>query len=261
MSEATDYASDVYTLWWREGAIFFRNRIRLVSSFFQPILWLVLMGYGIRNGLVKQVNGVDYIYYIVPGVMGLTMLFGATQGGMALLQEKDHGFLLEVLVAPVRRTSILLGKALGLTTRGVFRASLTLLVAIILGMRFGGVLDTAYALVGAFVTLLLLGIPLLTLGLIAAWELDDLQAFGSASQWLVMPLYFLSGALYPVDKLPDWLRYVTYVDPLTYGVDALRSFLVGIPTSAAPLWVDLGILFVFGVVTLVWGARVFSKTE
>jgi len=185
----------------------------------------------------------------------MTLLFAATMSGASVIWDKEFGFLKEVLVAPVSRFSIILGRSLGGMTIAIAQALIIVAIAIVMGMKISSVS-------GFFLSIVFMILTCATftgLGLILATKLSDTEGFMSIINLIVMPIFFLSGAFFPLEVMPAWVRYIMYIDPLTYGIDGLRGTLVG--GAAFPLWLDFAVLLVLSIVLAGLGAYFFSKME
>jgi ABC-2 type transport system permease protein len=244
---------DVAVLWRREVAKFVRPPARTLILLLTPLMWLLVFGIGLQRGLGAKVNGLDYVHFILPGLIGMNLLTSSARGGNSILRDKEWGFLKEVLVAPVPRSHILLGIGLGVVSRSAVQAALLMLAGAAIGVNYGATVAAAaqaIALTFGFLFLLGLGLVGLTIGL--AWRLDDLQSYSAASNAVVFPLTLLSGALFPVQNLPWWLDAPIHANPITYGVDALRQAMLG-ADAVRPhfdLLLDVGVLLAFLAATL-----------
>ncbi|EMA40481.1 ABC transporter permease [Halococcus hamelinensis] len=246
----------IYGLWLRDVKRFLRTPSRIVGSLAMPLLFLVFLGFGLDGAAIPGLPaGIDYIEYLVPGILGFSMLFGASFAGLAILSDQDVGFLKEILVAPVSRTSIVLGRTAGGSTTAIVQAALILVVSIPLGFEVTGWLSVPLAAV----FLVLIALTFVGFGIVLASQFSDSEGFGLIVQFVVFPLFFLSGAIYPLSGLPRVVQYVAMVNPLTYGVDGLRGALVG--ASSYPLVVDFGALVVSSVVMVSLGAYLFERVE
>ncbi|WP_135820161.1 ABC transporter permease [Halostella litorea] len=246
----------VYALWLRDVKRFLRTPSRIVGSIAMPLLFLVFLAFGFGGAAIPGLpEGVDYLQYLVPGMVGFTMLFGASFAGLSILSDQDVGFLKEILVAPISRTSIVLGRIAGGSTTALVQAALILLLSLPLGFRIASPLSLPLA----FLVLVLIAVTFVGFGVALASQFSDSEGFGLVVQFVIFPLFFLSGAIYPVASLPEPVQLLAYVNPLTYGVDALRAVLVG--TSAHPLAVDFGALVVSSVVTVGVGTYLFERVE
>ncbi|MFC6768111.1 ABC transporter permease [Natrinema soli] len=246
----------IYGLWLRDTKRFLRSPSRIVGSLAMPLLFLVFMGFGFQGAAIPGLpEDVDYLQYLVPGIVGFTMLFGASFAGLSILADQDVGFLKEILVAPVSRTSIVLGRIAGGSTTALVQALLILGLSIPLG--FAPVSLLSLPIAAAF--LVLLAITFVGFGIALASQFSDSEGFGLIVQFVIFPLFFLSGALYPLEGLPSSVRYLAYANPLTYGVDGLRAVLVG--TSSFSVLLDLGALVVSSVAMVAIGAALFQRVE
>lgn len=206
-------------VWRRELIRFWRDKLRMVTSLIQPILFLFVLGTGLstlaKHGMPPGVNLRTFLY---PGVLAMSALFTALFSAGSIVWDREFGFLREMLVAPVSRGSIVLGKCLGGTTVATFQGIIILILAGLAGVPYRPTL--ILTLIGE---LLLLSFTLTAFGVMMAARIQQFQAFMAVTQMLVMPLFFLSGALYPLEGLPTWLTVLTRIDPLTYIVGPMRS--------------------------------------
>jgi len=246
----------VYALWLRDVKRFLRAPSRIIGSIAMPLLFLVFLGFGFSGAAIPGLpEGVDYLQYLVPGMVGFTMLFGASFAGMSILSDQDVGFLKEILVAPVSRTSIVLGRIAGGSTTALVQAGLILVLSIPLGFE----VDSLLSLPLAVVFLVLIAVTFVGFGVALASQFSDSEGFGLVVQFVIFPLFFLSGAIYPVGSLPEPVQLLALANPLTYGVDGLRAVLVG--TSSYPVAVDLGALVLSSVVMVGIGTYLFERVE
>ncbi|GAB7011086.1 ABC transporter permease [Halorubrum trueperi] len=246
----------IYALWLRDVKRFLRTPSRIVGSVAMPLLFLVFLAFGFSGVAIPGLpEGVDYLQFLVPGMVGFTMLFGASFAGLSILSDQDVGFLKEILVAPVSRTSIVLGRIAGGSTTALVQAILILLLSIPLGFRVVSLLSLPLALV----FLLLIAVTFVGLGVALASQFSDSEGFGLVVQFVIFPLFFLSGAIYPISSFPTPVQFLALVNPLTYGVDGLRAVLVG--ASEYPLALDFGALLVSSAVTVGVGTYLFERVE
>src|SRR5947209_5233258 len=225
--------SVIYVLWLRELRRYVRSRAQIVASLGQPILYLVALGFGLGPVFQKAGQG-SYVQFVAPGIMAMTILFSSVFSGMGLLWDRQFGFLKETLVAPVPRIQIMLGRTLGAATVAVIQGLLVAIVCFVAGFR---IVDVRTAPV-ALVFMLLIASLFAALGTAIGSVLQNIQGFQLIMNFLVMPIFFLSGALYPLSNLPTFLSVVTRLDPLAYGVDGLRTTLIGVAHFG--LLVDVG---------------------
>jgi ABC-2 type transport system permease protein len=246
----------IYVLWLREMKRYFRARSRIVGSLLQPLFFLVFLGLGFKRMPVPGLEaGVDYLRFLVPGILGMTLLFSSAMQGLSVLWDREFGFLKEIMVAPVSRTSIVLGRIAGGTTTTMVQGLLMLALTFVIGFRIKGFLPFLWSL--AF--MVLIAFTFIGLGLIFASRMKDMQGFGLIVNFVIFPIFFLSGALYPLANLPHWIQVLSYADPLTYGVDGLRGTLIGM--SVHPVLLDFVILSAWAVLMVVLGTVFFEKSE
>jgi ABC-2 type transport system permease protein len=240
----------VYAVWWREFKVFQREKSRVVSSIAQPLMWLFLFGSGI--GANVSVSGVNYQDYIYPGILAMSVLFGSVFFGLYIVWDRKLDVLKAVLVAPVSRISIFFGKVLGGCT------DITLQVIILFLFSFLFPTINPWGIPLAFLILFITSIAMVSMGLAIGSLFDSLEGFQVVSTFLVFPLFFLSGALFPVnDRLPGWLQGAVKLNPLTYTVDGVRGALLEL--NAFPLYADLGIVVFFAVLMILAGSALFSR--
>ncbi|MFP4083092.1 MAG: ABC transporter permease [Candidatus Aminicenantes bacterium] len=246
----------VYVLWLREMKRFLRARSRVVGALAMPLFFLAFLGLGFRRIAVPGLEGdVNYIRFLVPGIIGMSLLFSSTFAGLSVLWDREFGFLKEIMVAPVNRVSIVLGRMAGGMTTALIQAVLILGISFLMGFKITSLPSVFLALV--FMTLI--AVTFIGLGLIFASKMKDIQGFSIIMNFVIFPLFFLSGALYPLDNFPFWLRYLSHIDPLTYGVDGLRGTLVGI--SSYTLAVNFIVLASFSLAMIFLGTYFFEKSE
>jgi ABC-2 type transport system permease protein len=244
----------IYILWLREMKRYFRSPAQIVAALGQPMLYMLALGFGLGPVFEKSGHG-SYIQFLAPGVIAMTILFSGAFSGIGLLWDRQFGFLKETLVAPVPRTHVMIGRTLGGATVAMFQGALVLIACVIVGFRPVSLV----AVPAVLLTMALIAIVFCAFGTAIGSRLENMQAFPLVMNFLMMPLFFLSGALYPLDGLPTALRAITNVNPLSYGVDGLRTTLIGTAHFGLPL--DLGVLAAVAVVFLGLGAYSFSKIQ
>jgi ABC-2 type transport system permease protein len=249
-----------YTLWLREIKRFVRDRTRLVTSFVQPLLWLVIFSAAFNSRFVLPA-GLNYQQVILPGIVGQTLLFTAMFMGINVIWDKEFGFMKEILVAPVSRLTIFLGKMVGDSTDALFQGIIVFVVGIAIGIPINPI-----AILYAIPIMILITFGMVSIGLVLASFMGNLEGFGAIQTFVNLPLFFLSGALFPLKggSLPTWLTAVAAGNPLTYGVDALRQVVLGgawAPLAIQPLWVDLGVVAAFDLVMVGVGTWAFTKMK
>jgi len=244
----------VFALWLREVKRYLRSRTQVVASLGQPLMYLLVLGFGLGPVFEKAGQG-DYLQFVAPGVVGMTILFSSIFSGVGLLWDRQFGFLKETLVAPVPRIQIMTGRTLGGATTALIQGTLVLTVCLVAGFRphdWGGVLL-------GFLFMALIAVVFAALGTIIGSALRDMQGFQLVMNFLVMPIFFLSGALYPLSNLPAALAVATRLDPLSYGVDGLRGAFIGQSHFGVPI--DFTVLVALAALFLALGARAFSRIQ
>ena len=255
-----EFMGDIYSIWLREMIRYVRARSRVVTSLITPLLWLIIFGTGFSNSLSFGAGGTtNYINFLAPGILGMTVLFTSMFSGMSVMFDKEFGFLKEILVAPVSRTSIVIGKALGGTTQAAIQGILILGLSYFIGVRISGTLGLAAALVLILVTMFFIGMGFVGLGISIATRLENIEGFQVIMNLLVLPIFFLSGAFFPVTSLPNWMKALVDINPLAYGVDALRYAVTGLHTYA--LMTDLAVVIGFFVLMTVVGSILFRNVR
>lgn len=252
-----------YTLWLRELKRFFRLKSRVIGSLATPLFFLIFLG----MAPIRLPNAAEggYISFLAPGIIGMIMLFASMGAGFNLLWDKEFGFLKEIMIAPVKRRTIILGKTAGGVTTALIQGLLILIFALPLGLKLTGI-HSQFSVAGfslgflaAIVFMALISFTFTGLGMAFASKMKDFHGFQLIWQLLIFPVFLTSGALFPVDAFPEWLRYVAYINPLTYGVDGMRGSLIGISTM--PLFVDFVALLISSAIMTSIGVYLFDKAE
>jgi ABC-2 type transport system permease protein len=244
----------VYALWRRDMLKFLRDRRGLITSMVRPFLWLLAFGFGLRASVNLPGVGADFVSFLVPGMAAMTVLFSSMFAAISIVWEREFGFLKELLVAPIPRGAIVVAKLAAGSATATVEAALMLALAPLIGARF--------SVVGALVSLPLLaafGMAVNALGIVVAARMRSFEGFGSVVNFIIQPIFFLSGALYPIEGLPRALRVVVLVNPMSYVVDAVRGLCIG--SHAFPIALDLAVTV---GATLAFGAlarRAFDKME
>jgi ABC-2 type transport system permease protein len=246
--------SAIYILWLRELKRYSRSRAQVVASLGQPLLYLLALGFGLGPVFEKAGHG-SYLQFVAPGVVGMSVLFSSIFSGIGLLWDRQFGFLKETLVAPVPRLHIMIGRTLGGATVSMIQGTLVLTVCLIAGFRPASVSGLPIALV----FMALISIVFAALGTTIGSTLQNMQGFQLIMNFLVMPIFFLSGALFPLSNLPRPLAIATRLDPLTYGIDGLRGAFIGVAHFS--FTTNAAILCGFASVFLALGAYTFSKIQ
>jgi ABC-2 type transport system permease protein len=246
--------STIYIIWLRQIKRYLRSRARIIGSLGQPVLFLVALGFGFGPIFQKAGQG-NYIQFLGPGIIAMSILFTAIFSGIEMIWDRQFGFLKETLVAPVPRIHIMIGRTLGGATVALMQGLVVFLIALIAGFR-----PVSVAMLPlAFVFMVLIAILFTALGTAIASVLEDFQGFQLIMNFLVMPIFFLSGALFPLNDLPTVIAIITRVNPLSYGVDGLRGTLVSMTHFGFGL--DLLILSSITVILLGIGSWLFSRIQ
>lgn len=244
----------IYILWLREVKKYSRSRTQIIASLGSPIMYLGVLGFGLGPIFRKAGEG-SYLQFMAPGVIGMTVLFTSMFSGIALLWDRQFGFLKETLVAPVPRLWIMMGRTLGGATVSIFQGLLIFVMCFVAGFR-----PVSFSVIPlAILFMAMIAIVFAALGTVIGSSLTNMQGFQLVMNFLVMPIYFLSGALYPLNNLPKVLALLTRIDPLSYGVDGVRTVLTGVTHFG--LATDATVLVVVAILLLSAGAWRFSKIE
>jgi ABC-2 type transport system permease protein len=260
----------IYIIWYRDVLRYWRDRWRLVASLAQPLLFLVVFGSGLSSslgGAFGRGSGLSYIQFIYPGIIGMSILFTAIFGAMSIVWDREFGFLKEVLVAPIDRWAVAIGKALGGTTQAMIQGLILLVLAPLVGVKLS-VLTVVELLPLAAV----LAFGLASFGVAIASMMKSLQGFQVVMNFLLMPIFFLSGALFPLTNLPGWMTLLTRADPASYGIDPIRRVVLsnsgvsnayGLTVGGHVLSIPMeaGIMFAFGAVMLGVAVVMFQRRD
>jgi ABC-2 type transport system permease protein len=228
----------LWALTWRDLIRFVRDRSQVLGALARPLLWLLFMGKGLRSA-VPSVHGVDYEHFVFAGAIAMAVLFSGMFQSITMIWDREFGFLKEVLVAPIPRAAIVLGKVLSGGAVTTLQGLMTVAFAPLVGVHI--TLAQGLALVAVIVAL---SVSFTALGVVLATRMRSFEGFGVISNFVVLPLYFLSGGVFPIDRLPRWMSALVHVNPMTYGVDLMRSAL-GQPAHFSPA-VDLAVISAFG---------------
>lgn len=243
----------IYILWLRQLKRYVRSRARMVGSLGQPLLFLLALGFGFGS-IYQKAGGGDYMQFLAPGIIAMGILFTAMFTGIELIWDRQFGFLKETLVAPISRFQVMFGRTLGGATVSVVQGVLVFLIALAVGFKPNFTL-----LPIALVFMALVSLLFTALGTAIASHMQDMQGFPLVMNFIIMPLFFLSSALFPLHDAPDALIVAAKYDPLTYGVDGIRGALTG--NAFFSLYTDFAVLAVLCVIVLAIGTYMFSKIE
>jgi len=246
--------STIYILWLRQVKRYLRSRSRIIGSLAQPLLFLVALGFGFGPIYTKAGQG-NYIEFLVPGVMAMSILFTAMATGIEIIWDRQFGFLKETLVAPISRMNIMIGRTLGGATVSILQGLIVFGLSFIVGFKVAN----WHIFPLAFISMFLIAVIFTALGTAIASLLQDMQGFQLIMSFLIMPIFFLSGALFPLNGLPSALNIVVRANPLSYGVDSLRGTLVA--ASNFGLHTDFIALTLLALILLAIGSYLFSKIQ
>jgi ABC-2 type transport system permease protein len=248
------HLAKVYAIWLREFKVFLREKSRLVASTFTPILWLFVIGSGIGSATsISGAPGVEYQQFIFPGIVIMSIIFSSVFYGSYIIWDRKFDFLKSVMVAPVSRGTVFVGKTLGGMTNSLVQAMILLAIGAAIGIPF-----TPLSVMQAVAVILLLSFGLTSLGLALGSYMYSLEGFQMIVSFVVFPLFFLSGALFPLDNLPSWLYVLTAADPATYGVSALRGTMLGVGGDPA---LDFAILAAYTGALGLFGLYSFKRMK
>ena len=271
----------IYIIWYRDVLRYWRDRTRLVASLAQPLLFLIVFGTGLSSalsgagggigGAAGAAVGLTYTQFIFPGIIGMSVLFSAIFGAMSIVWDREFGFLKEVLVAPIDRSAVAIGKSLGGATQAMVQGLILLILAPLIGVKL--TLGSVAALVPL---VFVLAFALSAMGVAIASRMRSMQGFQVVMNFLMMPMFFLSGALFPLSGLPAWMTFLNRIDPAAYGIDPLRRVVLGgagVPSAVLdrlgltlfntvlPILVEAAILLGFGIVMLAIAVRNFRVRD
>ncbi len=249
--------STIYIMWLRQIKRYLRSKSRIIGSLGQPILYLFALGYGLGQVFASAGQG-NYIQFLAPGIIAMSVLFTSMFNGVEMIWDRQFGFLKETMVAPVSRFNIMFGRVLGGATVATMQGLLVFVLSFAAGFRLH-IHHAFWLLLLGLVFTFLIALLFTTLGTAIASMLTDFQGFQLIMSFVVMPTYFLSGAIFPLTNLPKVMSIITKIDPLTYGVDGLRGTLIA--ANHFPLHLDVLILVVLSLILLALGSYLFSLIE
>jgi ABC-2 type transport system permease protein len=243
----------IYTIWLRNMKRFIRSKSRIVGSIAMPAFFLLFLGFGLNSVVQMPGLGTNYIVFLVPGMVAMSVMFTSVFSGIQIIWDKQFGFLKETLVAPVTRLEIMLGQTAGGATTAVIQGFLILVLSLFIGLQVSSLAGFAVAVL----FMVLIGIAFTASGIAIASRMDDMTGFQLIMNFVIFPIFGLSGALFPISGLPGWLAPVTMLDPLTYGVEGIRYGLTGVSQINPALC--LAVIGGFAVAMTVVGAFLFRK--
>lgn len=244
----------IYILWLRQLKRYFRSKSRIIGSLGQPLLFLIALGFGLGPVFQKAGQG-NYLEFIAPGIIAMSILFTAVFSGIEIIWDRQFGFLKETLVAPITRWQIMIGRTLGGATVAIFQGLIVLILSTLLGFR----IETFALIPQMLIFMILISLLFTALGTAIASVLEDMQGFQLIMNFLIMPFFFLSGALFPLNGVPAVLQGIAAIDPLSYGVDGLRGTITG--QFHFGLSIDLIVLSAVTTFLIGIGTYLFSKIQ
>jgi len=253
------FIQTIYTIWQREIIRYWRDKTRIASTLFQPLMFLFIFGAGLSKTLAAGNFGVDFVQFMYPGIIAMSVMSVAFFSTISTVWDREFGFLKEILVAPVSRAAVALGKTLGATTIALIQALILLVLAPFIGVAIHFVI-----ILPLVIFMLLLAFAISGMGLLISSLMKTTESFGFVMQILIFPLFFISGAFFPLTAAPSWMRVFANVNPLTYGVDAMRQILLGnqiAPTILSNLSlhpIAINALFLLGFSAVMVSAAVWA---
>ncbi|MEK6538389.1 MAG: ABC transporter permease [Nitrospirota bacterium] len=253
----TSNFTGIYTIWLRDLRRFWRDKPRIIAATVQPALFLLILGTGLSRGITttfQTENHEGYLVFIFPGIIGMAILFTSVFSAISIVWDREIGFLKEVMVAPISRWAVAIGKSLGGGTVATLQGCLMLVFAPIIGVDMG-----IWTVIVLIPLMLFVAISLTSMGIVAAAYMHSMQGFTVVMNFIMLPMFFLSGAMFPIEKLPVWLDIMVKVNPMTYGVDLLRR--TTISTGHFSLFTDLLVMGIFGLVMTALAVVMFTRQE
>jgi len=244
----------IYILWLRQLKRYYRSKARMIGALGQPLLFLVALGFGF-GPIYQKAGGGNYIQFLTPGIIAMSILFIATFSGIEVIWDREFGFLKETLVAPVSRFKIMIGRTIGGATVSVLQGIIVLLISTLFGFRPISI----YLLFVSLIFMILIATLFTAVGTAIACLLTDMHAFQLIINFFIMPLFFLSGALFPLQGLPTAFTFIARINPLAYGVDGLRATLAN--SAQFGIFTDIIILSGITFIFLAIGSYLFSKMQ
>jgi ABC-2 type transport system permease protein len=245
----------IYTIWLRNMKRYLRSKSRIIGSISMPIFFLIFLGFGLNSVVELPGLGDSYIIFLIPGMVAMSVLFTSVFSGIQIIWDKQFGFLKETLVAPVSRLEIMLGQTFGGATTAVLQGFIILVISVLIGLRISGLAGFLIA----FMFMVLVGISFTAFGIAIASRMEDMTGFQLIINFVIFPIFGLSGALFPISSLPSWAIPLTLLDPLTYGVEGIRYGLTGV-SQINPV-ICLVVISGFALVMTIIGAFLFRKIK
>ena len=256
----------VYTIWYRDILRFWHDKMRIISSIALPLLFLIVFGSGLSSRMGLLGPGIDFAQFIFPGIIGMTVLMSSFMAGVSLVWDREFGFLKEVLVAPISRISVAVGKALGAATVAMLQGIIILLFAPLIGVSL-----SVWTVLALLPLMFLLAASMGSLGILLATRIRSMEAFQAVMQMLMFPMIFLSGVFFPMEGLPVWMSVLVKINPATYGIAPIRQVVLGTSPGSSfdinvlghtmSLWDNIAVLAIFGAAMILLAMWSFSHQE
>ena len=256
----------VYTIWYRDILRFWHDKMRIISSIALPLLFLIVFGSGLSSRMGLLGPGIDFAQFIFPGIIGMTVLMSSFMAGVSLVWDREFGFLKEVLVAPISRISVAVGKALGAATVAMLQGIIILLFAPLIGVSL-----SVWTVLALLPLMFLLAVSMGSLGILLATRIRSMEAFQAVMQMVMFPMIFLSGVFFPMDGLPAWMSVLVKINPATYGIAPIRQVVLGTSSGSSfdinvlghtmSLWDNIAVLAIFGAAMILLAMWSFSHQE
>jgi len=256
----------VYTIWYRDILRFWHDKMRMIGSMTFPLLFLFVFGSGLSARMGSLGPGIDFAQFMFPGIIGMTVLMSSFMAGVSVVWDREFGFLKEVLVAPISRASVAVGKTLGAATVALLQGIIMLLLAPLIGVSL-----SVWTVLALLPLMFLLSASMGSLGILLATRIRSMEAFQAVMQMLLFPMVFLSGVFFPVQELPAWMNFLVKINPATYGIAPIRQVMLGAspesPFSISllghtmSLWDNVAVLALFGLAMILLAMWSFSNQE
>ena len=256
----------VYTIWYRDVLRFWQDKARMLSALLFPVIFLFIFGSGLRGTIGIMGGGVDFVQFMYPGIIGMSVLMGSFMSGVSIVWDREFGFLKEVLVAPISRISVALGRALGSATVATIQGIMILVLAPVIKVSL-----SVWTVLALIPLMFLLATSMGSLGILLASRVKSTEAFQAIMQMLMFPMIFLSGVFFPMQNLPGWMSVIVKINPATYGVSTIRQVVLGTPPDSPfnivlfghvmTVWDNIIVLAAFGAVMLALAMWSFGSQE
>jgi ABC-2 type transport system permease protein len=256
----------VYTIWYRDILRFWHDKMRMFGMMMLPLLFLFIFGSGLSKSMGMLGSGVDFVQFMFPGIIGMTVLMSSFMGGTSVVWDREFGFLKEVLVAPINRASVAVGKTLGSATIALIQGAIILILAPAIGVSFSG-----WTVLKLLPLMFLFAACMGSLGVLLATRIKSMEAFQALMPMMTFPMIFLSGVFFPMEGLPAWMNVLVKINPATYGIAPIRQVVLGTSEGTyfgitlfghtLSLWQDVAILAAFGATMLLLAMWSFSKQD